>query len=896
MSHIAQHQVARLKHMAQVGFVAIFLFTTCVTSRAAQSAADPPSGYTVYLPMAQNPPALIPAPAQLSGAPIRAARPWDWDSWLLLPDGRIVDANGAVEPFPLDPALGIRDVYYAIGDSFEDEGTLPVGLVAATAHGIYRRDEPAFRWSKISDLVGSHLSTCFNNLWVVPDAHPDEIWQSQDDGATWITVSHGLRGDVVSSIQYGLASCMLLHVITSFDGQYHLWGRGSTDRPEPWGLVAPAPIPGAAIEHRPGGVPGSFFFTIANGGLDQVGSTDGNIYIPIYDNYTDEFVEWRSIYSFGAGKYPIRLNEYRLSVLDLATGEMQPYEISYNYEHLIWWPLPSLPASAPWGAKAITNSVWARHIYGSPDALMFAQVILGQDGGLYRYELGLGPGGDYGFDLITPTPQRTDFIPAQGSADWLHALYSGATLTWNGASCTANETGFYRSTDQGVTWTLIVSDTARHPITAPSPRTDGKTWILASTCAGPSLSADGGSTWQTPAALGWPLTTGAEHLTVRGAHYGDDFPWDALYAAGVRPNGQAFVFRAGYDETAHALGPWVDITPPDAAQPLALGIGNDDETRHEVYVADENTVWLSVDDGATWHSRSAGLDGAKVLALHPYSNYSSDPYDGILAATDQGVMFGQPPEYDSPWIRSAFTYTNQPTDMLRLVGPSHIVLNSAEGAFDLMGEYFYYIPPPTPTVACTQLITNSSFEVNGGWLLPATAYTAGYSVDQIYAGKRSLRTGIPVSGPNRYSYSTGYQYFDLPANAISITLKARVWRGGTDAAGDLQYLWVTSVGGMSAGFEQVSQEQIWRDTFNDIDAGLNAPERLWHIRQAESELGASTRVVFQSLANSQQWDRITYDLTPLRGQRVRLLFGALNDGTEGKAVMYADSVVVESCR
>lgn len=80
-------------------------------------------------------------------------------------------------------------------------------------------------------------------------------------------------------------------------------------------------------------------------------------------------------------------------------------------------------------------------------------------------------------------------------------------------------------------------------------------------------------------------------------------------------------------------------------------------------------------------------------------------------------------------------------------------------------------------------------------MLASTAYPAGYSADQVYAGVRSLRAGIPASGVNTYSYSNAAQTLDLPADAGQITLTAQVWRGSTAADSDFQYLWIEVAGG-----------------------------------------------------------------------------------------------------
>ena len=54
--------------------------------------------------------------------------------------------------------------------------------------------------------------------------------------------------------------------------------------------------------------------------------------------------------------------------------------------------------------------------------------------------------------------------------------------------------------------------------------------------------------------------------------------------------------------------------------------------------------------------------------------------------------------------------------------------------------------------------------------------------------------------------------------------------------------------------------------------------------------------VFLAPTNAQKWEPIVYDATSLRGQLVRLIFGAYNNGRAGKTVIYVDSVSIESCK
>nr|MBP8123044.1 hypothetical protein [Caldilineaceae bacterium]MBP9073417.1 hypothetical protein [Caldilineaceae bacterium] len=247
----------------------------------------------------------------------------------------------------------------------------------------------------------------------------------------------------------------------------------------------------------------------------------------------------------------------------------------------------------------------------------------------------------------------------------------------------------YRSDDKGLTWTEVVSDTARQPIAA----VDQAQLVLAATCTGPSLSQDGGDSWRSPADLGWPLSVGAQHLAL----YDQD--GITLYAAGVGGDGASFLYRAAYDAQTGALEAWTQITPTGLGQPQALFISNGEGTTvPQVYLADEKTVWLSTDNGGTWQSRGDNLNGAKVRAFYPYAN-DVRREAGMLAATDQGLFFGPAAGQTGPWIPTGYAYTRDPVDFQGIV-PGSVYLNGQDGVFLLPFDFFAYIAPatlPTPT-------------------------------------------------------------------------------------------------------------------------------------------------------------------------------------------------------
>lgn len=152
-------------------------------------------------------------------------------------------------------------------------------------------------------------------------------------------------------------------------------------------------------------------------------------------------------------------------------------------------------------------------------------------------------------------------------------------------------------------------------------------------------------------------------------------------------------------------------------------------------------------------------------------------------------------------------------------------------------------------------MVNGNFEEKTGWRLPITRHAGVYNTDSAFEGSTSLRVGLVDSDANKFSFSTAYQLIRLPANVKTITLKTVVWRASTSTAGDRDFQYLI----------------------------------------ADPQHGRPRRVFF-GINNAQLWEPIVYDLTPLKGQLIRLILGAYNDGRGGKTAMFADTVSIESCK
>jgi hypothetical protein len=596
----------------------------------------------------------LPAPTNLARGMLDSGLDTN-EMWYRTSNGKLVSGSAA-EPFPLDESIRVRGL--AASDA---------GLLAATDQGVYRRDK-TFRWQRISEIRARHIGHAFSVTWITPDEHPGQIWESINGGA-WRNVSAGLSGEVVSAVE---AWTLDQYVLTLRQGYYILWRRLS-DQPT-WTEIAV--VPGAAVTYTADGIPGSLIYRF---GMPRVGSSDGKL----YDLRMDESgTRWEVVHDFGAGVFPLQVHATEISAIDLKSGGVQVYNWQGGLEGE--WVLSSHRNPAlPVGANGF------RQVFGVSTPLQVGFVGMGieGDGALYRYDMELeNEVSTWKWRPVTAAPQRSDFIIAQLDIHQVGPLYSGARLQWTGSACSATENGFHRSLDKGLTWTEVVSDTARQPVTSLFGKPD---FVLATTCAGPGLSVDGGNSWRSPAQLGWPLPVGAQHL----AFYTEQNDY-ILYAAGVSQEGNGFLLRASLDPETGNVGTWTTITPTGMQAPEVLAVFNGaaaEEMVPTLYLADAAAVWLSADDGVTWQQRNGNLNGAQVRAFYPYYNDTTKA-PGILVATDKGLFLGPVAGETGPWIATDYAYTTQPVNFAAFF-PWAVYLNGEDGVFQLPHAFFTYIAP-----------------------------------------------------------------------------------------------------------------------------------------------------------------------------------------------------------
>jgi uncharacterized repeat protein (TIGR01451 family) len=169
------------------------------------------------------------------------------------------------------------------------------------------------------------------------------------------------------------------------------------------------------------------------------------------------------------------------------------------------------------------------------------------------------------------------------------------------------------------------------------------------------------------------------------------------------------------------------------------------------------------------------------------------------------------------------------------------------------------IPTVTPTITptplpgqCSELLLNGGFEDDAGWQLLG-GYPAGYSREVVRDGERSVRVGI-VEGASVYSYSSAWQAFHVPDDALEASLS----------------LWVYPLSQDLSGVQRV---------------GLLNEQR------------AYLETVMFMASNAAQWQEVTYDLSSHRGQTRWLYLGVYNPGgSAGITGMYVDDASVLACR
>lgn len=186
---------------------------------------------------------------------------------------------------------------------------------------------------------------------------------------------------------------------------------------------------------------------------------------------------------------------------------------------------------------------------------------------------------------------------------------------------------------------------------------------------------------------------------------------------------------------------------------------------------------------------------------------------------------------------------------------------------------------PSPTASqtqtprpCTEGVGNGEFEYDGGWVIPANEYPAGYSTAEAHGGNRSMRVGIAEPADNQYSFSSTWQWVTIPSDSASATLR----------------FWLYPISGETARLTQAADRPP--RTLQEIATAGDSQYVL--ILDATDQILAT---LVHQRDNSQAWRSYQFDLRGYAGRTVKLYYGVYNDGWSGATGIYVDDVSLELC-
>ena len=185
-------------------------------------------------------------------------------------------------------------------------------------------------------------------------------------------------------------------------------------------------------------------------------------------------------------------------------------------------------------------------------------------------------------------------------------------------------------------------------------------------------------------------------------------------------------------------------------------------------------------------------------------------------------------------------------------------------------------PSPTPTQWIGyDLIQNGGFEDRSAWVLPATEHTAAYTQSDVRSGAWAMRLGIEPPAPVVWAFSSAYQAFTIPADAVRVTLR---------------YWWKRH----SEEPHSYSLDEALPSGAGVTLATLGYTDDCHEALLLASDYQTVLAFISRGLAHDSDWVEIEYDLTPWRGRYVVLYFDAYNHtDLSNRTWMHVDDVSVE---
>lgn len=457
------------------------------------------------------------------------------------------------------------------------------------------------------------------------------------------------------------------------------------------------------------------------------------------------------------------------------------------------------------------------------------------------------------------------------------AYASDGTLFVTQGSTVSIGASLYRSADRGATWERLKGAASMSQVElAPGFPADGRAWLLADQRV--LDSADGGVTWT--ARPFW-----LESHTARVLAVSPSFATDlTLYTAGDN------FYRSqdgGLTWSTPATGlPIGDVAP--AMQPRRLAVAPDGQLLLSLYIYDpaegyarHDQLWTSSDRGATWRQVTAAPDlPVAALAVGPgalggdifyMSVYDDNELDDrvvapdLYASTDRGAT----------WRNLGAVPGGSASVLATAAGAPGRLIAGSQGAWLLDAGT---APTATPD-PCRELLHNRSFETEGVWRIPATAYRAARTTERASAGYWSMRTGIADTAANVRSYSDFSQDVVLPANGV-LTLRFDRW---------------STAGAMVSASGPAPTALLAATTLDEFRQVLGTLAGDLHYALVIEPPGGTIHFLYARLDGEQAWVTERFDLAAYAGKLVRVQFGTYNDGAGAVAAQFVDVASLLAC-
>jgi hypothetical protein len=171
------------------------------------------------------------------------------------------------------------------------------------------------------------------------------------------------------------------------------------------------------------------------------------------------------------------------------------------------------------------------------------------------------------------------------------------------------------------------------------------------------------------------------------------------------------------------------------------------------------------------------------------------------------------------------------------------------------------------------IVVNGGFEGEGGWELPITPAPGEYSGQVVYDGRRAMQVGLD-NEVNVFSYSSARQVVDIPAQATGATLSFYLYPVSGEATA-------------------VSQQRLFpTDKFLTDEPEQPVSGDAQYVLLLDPATQTILDTVYWEVSNGQAWQRFDVNLSVYAGRPLQLLFGAYNDGVNGRTALYVDNASV----